>query len=196
MLRLYLETCASAPYNMTVSVVQIMAYIHTIMTKCILFLHACRRSVLPHFLKGGRDMKLLTNGSWVESTVHVPDCQIAWRYDSQRHHLHHVDHGSDSGLARHGWISVVHADRDMSEFFSGLRHTRGQTPTNDSLLMLYAHQMGWCPFGSLQIMNRSGDEHVLDISETFPATKVVKKKERESPTLHAIQSSANLDYIR
>lgn len=142
-------------------------------------------------------MNLLMNGSWVDSSVHVPDCQIAWRYDSQHHQLHHADHGADSGLARHGWIAVVHADRDMSEFFSGLRHTRGQTPSHNSLLMLYAHQTGWCPFGSLQIMDRSGEEQVLDISEAFPATKVSsKKKERESPTLQAIQSSANLDYIR
>ncbi len=180
---------------MSISVVQIMAYIHTILLKCQLVLHACRRSILPYLLKGGRDMILLTNGSWVDASVHVPECQIAWKYDSTNHHVLHANHTSESGLARHGWISVVHADRDMSDFFSGLRHTKGQVPVHNDLLMLYAHQTGWCPFGSLQIMTRSGDEEVLDISATFPATKA-QPKPKTSPTLQAMQAVANMDYIR
>lgn len=140
-------------------------------------------------------MNLLSNGSWVDATVHVPECQVVWKYDSTNHHVLHASHTSESGLARHWWISVVHADRDMSDFFSGLRHTKGRVPVHNDLLMLYAHQMGWCPFGSLQIMTRSGDEEVLDISATFPATKA-QPKPKTSPTLQAIQSAANMDYIR
>jgi hypothetical protein len=129
-----------------------------------------RRFLVPIAHWGGRDMLLLRNGQWIDATPSVPIGQVAWRYDATAHQLHRVDAAVEGGrLGRWPWISVANQEHDLSDFFAGLRITSGQTLPKDKAFMLYAHQRGDLPHGSVTVMKRDGTEEVIHTYEdTIP----------------------------
>jgi hypothetical protein len=128
-----------------------------------------RRFLVPLAHWGGRDMLLLRNGQWVDAAPGVPTCQIAWRYDAANHQLHRsMQEGEGQRLARWPWISVANQEHDLSDFFGGLRITAGQELAKDKAFMLYAHQRGNLPHGTVTIMKRTGEEVVVHTYEDGP----------------------------
>jgi hypothetical protein len=124
-----------------------------------------RRFLVPLAHWGGRDMLLLRNGQWIDSSPSVPAGQVAWRYDATAHQLHRADTEGGGRLGRWPWISVSNQGHDLSEFFAGLRITSGQTLPKDKAFMLYAHQRGGLPHGTVTVMKRDGTEEVIHTYE-------------------------------
>jgi hypothetical protein len=126
-----------------------------------------RRFLVPLAHWGGRDMLLLRNGQWVDATPSVPANQITWRYDATTHQLRRSEQ-EEGRLARWPWISVANESHDLSDFFGGLRITAGHELAKDKAFMLYAHQKGHLPHGTVTIMKRSGSEEVVHTYEDGP----------------------------
>jgi len=130
-----------------------------------------RRFLVPLAHWGGRDMLLLRNGQWVDDTNGlVPEDQIVWRYDATTHQLRRAGIDSGARLIRWPWLSVLNESHDLSEFFGGLRITAGQTLTKDKAFMLYAHQKGHLPHGTVTILKRDGTEEVVHTYEDVVPT--------------------------
>lgn len=123
-----------------------------------------RRFLVPLAHWGGRDMLLLRNGQWIDTAPSVPTEHVAWRYDAAAHQL------SRSGvegarLTRWPWLSVLNESHDLSDFFGGLRITAGHMLAKDKAFMLYAHQKGHLPHGTVTILKRDGTEEVVHTYE-------------------------------
>jgi hypothetical protein len=165
-----------------ISWIQCAAYLQMLYESVRYYWHLVRKQyLLPIIQQGGKDMILMKNGSWVDANTKMPDDQIEWTYNSTEHRLSYL--GEDS--VRHipwPWLSVIHKDMDMSDFFADLRITAGKTLTKEKVLMLYVHQKGWSPHCSLQITKRDLEEQELDISSAFPPSKkpVIQKTLQES----------------
>lgn len=110
-------------------------------------------------------MLLLRNGQWIDALPSIPAAQVAWRYDATAHQLHQAGTATGSRLGRWPWISVANQDHDLSDFFADLRITAGQTLSKDKAFMLYAHQKGHLPHGTVTIMKRDGTEEVIHTYE-------------------------------
>jgi len=123
-----------------------------------------RRFLVPLAHWGGRDMLLLRNGQWIDAAPGVPAGQIVWRYNAAAHQLHRSGQ-EGTRLARWPWLSVANESHDLSDFFGGLRITAGQELTKDKAFMLYAHQRGHLPYGTVTIMKRTGAEEVVHTYE-------------------------------
>lgn len=121
-----------------------------------------RRLLLPLALWGGRDMALLTNGQWVDGVV--PPEQVRWHYDAEKHVLTY--RGAEGArLVRWPWLSVACGEKDLSEFFQGLRLSAGHGLADDKAVMLFAHQKRWVPAGDLHIVRRDGSEETYALDE-------------------------------
>jgi hypothetical protein len=151
--------------------VRIAAFVQEKLELAMAALHYVRRRFLvPLALRGGRDMLLLRNGQWIDTLPSIPTAQVAWRYDSTAHQLHQAGAAAESRLGRWPWISVANQDHDLSDFFADLRITAGQTLSKDKAFMLYAHQRGHLPHGTVTIMKRDGTEEIIHTYEdTTPA---------------------------
>jgi hypothetical protein len=137
----------------------IVAWIQTQWELSLILLNrARRRLLLPIALWGGRDMMLLTNGQWIDSTRTVPDVLVQAFYSAEHHTLSNKSGGRN---VRWPWLSVRAGVIDMSDFFQGLRISSGLDVSRDKALMLYAHQKGVVPVGDLHIVNRDGEEEVI-----------------------------------
>ena len=130
---------------------QALAYLQTILDivfKCSNRVR--RRWLLPIAKSGGRDMLFLSTGVWIDDDERIPHGFVQMRYDSEKHTV--FAKGEES--KRDPWLSVVTEDgKDISDFFCTLR---GPLMTNEAKLMLFAHQKGWFPVGSLSIILRDG----------------------------------------
>ena len=119
-----------------------------------------RRLLLPLALWGGRDMALLTNGQWIDGRA--PPEQVRWHYDAEKHTL--VYQGAEGNrLTRWPWLSVACGERDLSDFFQGLRLSAGHQLADDKAVMLFAHQKRWVPAGDLHIVRRDGSEETYTL---------------------------------
>ena len=121
-----------------------------------------RRLLLPIAHWGGRDMALLTNGQWLDASRSLAASQVRWRYDSEHHVLVHAG-AEEARLVRWPWLSVVSGEKDLSDFFQGLRLSAGHQLTDDKAIMLFAHQKGWLPEGDLHIVRRDGSEETYTL---------------------------------
>ena len=74
-------------------------------------------------------------------------------YDATEHLVHAP--GSTKEPTLWAWASVRCGSRDMTAFFGPLRISGVYLCPTDAL-MLYAHQNGWVPDGSIQITYRNG----------------------------------------
>jgi hypothetical protein len=173
-----------------ISFVQCAAYLQTLYETVRWYWHFVRKEyLLPIVQRGGKDMILMKNGHWVDADTKMHDDQIDWAYNSTEHRLSYL---ADESV-RHipwPWLSVIHTDMDMSDFFAELRVTAGRMIPKEQALMLYVHQKGWSPHGSLQITKRDLEEQELDISGAFPPGK----KELIQKTLQ--ESISEIDFIR
>jgi hypothetical protein len=145
-----------------------------------------RRLVLPALVYSGRDMILLKNGLWIDTTSVIPEDQIAWHYDSITHRL---THGSGP-LQRWQWISAVSGcGRDMSDFFADLRISRGVPPlTTAKVIELFIHQKGWVPSRNIKITRRDdATEETLYVHIHNPITDAAPTSSR---------SENDINYIR
>lgn len=123
--------------------------------------------LLPLAMNGGRNMFLLKNGQWIDTFVHVSPNDIDLVYDAERHAVLEFDEEKTKKPEKPGrwpWLSVVVNDTtDISEFFSSLRITNGFTVTPKVMMMLYAHQRGTLYTGPIHVMDRSGEEYVVEL---------------------------------
>lgn len=110
-------------------------------------------------------MLLLRNGQWIDTSPSVPSEHVIWRYDATTHQLHRSGTEGTSRLTRWPWLSVLNESHDLSDFFGGLRITAGQMLAKDKAFMLYAHQKGHLPHGSVTILKRDGTEEVVHTYE-------------------------------
>lgn len=127
-----------------------------------------RRWLLPTLVYNGRDMFLLKNGLWVDAGADFPENQIAWRYDSIKHHLFH----GAGPMQRWQWISAVSGcGRDMSDFFADLRVSRGSQLTLAKIIELFIYQKGWAPTRDIRITRRDdATEETIHVHISSPLT--------------------------
>jgi len=171
-----------------------MASIQTYYESCLRATHRVRRGlirVLKHL--GGHDMLLLKDGHWVDARVVVPEDSIAWAYCSEKHVLTAATSAPGTRLIRWAWLSVIHEDKDISEFFVGLRLSSGHDMSVAALMRLFAHQKGWVPRGELHVTDRMGIDEVVQLDES--------EEEEETIVLAADASEierriAGVNYIR
>lgn len=145
-----------------------------------------RRIVLPLFLWKGRDMVLITNGQWVDVSPDFKNTDITWHYDSITQRLTKTD--SAAPVTRWKWLGAVSVslDRDMSDFFSELRISRGETLADAQVVDLFIHQKGWNPGSQLRIIERAtAEERITWVRPPSP-----------SPSEEMKTGARDLDYIR
>lgn len=151
-----------------------------------------RRILLPLCLWRGRDMVLLTNGQWVDVSPEFQTADIEWYYDSITHHLTKARSSTPSVAApvtRWKWLSAVSVtrERDMSDFFSELRISRGEVLADAKVVNLFIHQKGWNPGSQLRIIDRmTAEEREVWAYGDGPST----------PSSSAEIGVCELDYIR
>lgn len=146
-----------------------------------------RRIVLPLILWRGRDMVLLTNGQWVDVSPEFQTADIAWHYDSITHRLTKIR--STAPVTRWKWLSAVSVtrERDMSDFFSELRISRGEALADAKVVDLFIHQKGWNPGSHLRIIDRmTAEERFVWAYGDGPA----------APSSSEETGARDLDYIR
>lgn len=145
-----------------VSWVAVIAWIQTCRETAAAWIAAFRRDILYPFAAGaGRDMLLLRNEQWVDATVSVPTEDVMYRYCADKHIIIAVPQVEGARSSRWPWLSVVYNGQDISDFFQGLRLPSVGTLTNNTVLMLFAHQKGLLPAGELQVVTRDGDEETI-----------------------------------
>lgn len=146
-----------------------------------------RRVLLPLMLWHGRDMVLLTNGQWVDVSPEFQPADIAWHYDSITHRLTRSRLPSTVPVTRWKWLGAtsVARSRDMSDFFSELRISRGEVLSDAKVVDLFIHQKGWNPGSQLRVIERmTAEERIVWVYDDGPAAPSSSAEERE------------LDYIR
>lgn len=148
-----------------------------------------RRIMLPLLLWRGRDMVLLTNGQWVDVSPEFQPADIAWHYDSITHRLTKTRPLSAAvvQMTRWKWLGAtsVARDRDMSDFFSELRISRGEALADAKIIDLFIHQKGWNPGSHLRVIDRmTADEREVWAYGDGPVAPSSSAEARE------------LDYIR
>jgi len=137
-----------------------LAYIQTGYETACLYLDRIRRTIfLPLVQFGGRDMILLTHDHWTDA-MPIPPAHIIAHYDSEKHTIFI---GSDDKTARWPWLSVVSEGRDLSDFFTSLRITKGCSISTEAVILLYAHQKGWFPANELEITLRDGSVEKITV---------------------------------
>lgn len=163
--------------------IRIAAFFHQKYEYGLILLNRIRRRLLlPLALWGGRDMRLLRNGQWVDANIDA-DAHTVWYYDAEAHRLTHAREMA-TRTVRWPWLSVANADHDLSDFFAGLRITAGHTLPKDKAFMLYAHQRGQLPHGTVTIVTRDGDEQIVHTYEETP------------PPLQRSVSSEDVNFVR
>jgi len=115
--------------------------------------HLRHNYLLPLAQIGGQNMQLLKNGQWIPGNVQASN--VVALYDLTTHTIVGCQ-AEVSKTTRWPWLSVVAGEKDLSDFFAGLRITSGSTISDESALMLFAHQKGWVPDGEINITLRDG----------------------------------------
>jgi hypothetical protein len=143
-------------YRMLYSVIALFAILQETYTNItVWFNYYRRRLLLPFALKAGRDMLLLKNGQWINDSNEIPTSYITMVYRVDQHKL--IALNADTNVVKRcSWLSVIAEGQDISEFFCTLRISEGAVIPDDTLLMLYAQQKGWCPMKNIEIMLRDG----------------------------------------
>lgn len=126
-----------------------------------------RNYIIPIAHYGERDMFLLTNGQWVDTNAIIDPTMITWMYDATKRHILHTKI-EGGGLMRFPISSVVtQTDFNLSDFFSGLRITRTTQPfTCNNLISLLVHQTGVLPALPLICITRTGEDVLLEMSDS------------------------------
>lgn len=110
-----------------------------------------------------RTMILLHNGQWVDVGPGFPNEHVSWIYDAHQHLLSRPNEAIVGRGERWSWLGAIDSrGRDMSDFFSSLRISRGPAPPAQTILALFACQKGWMPEGEIGITRRDGEEIVID----------------------------------
>lgn len=146
-----------------------------------------RRVLLPLLLWRGRDMVLLRNGQWVDVSPEFQAADITWRYDSIAHRLMRGQLPETAPVTRWKWLGAtsIGRGRDMSDFFSELRISRGEVIADAKVVDLFVHQKGWNPGSQLRVIDRiTAEEREVWAYGDGPAAPTSSAEERE------------LDYIR
>jgi hypothetical protein len=130
-------------------------------------------------------MVLLTNGQWMDRTAAIQEEQTTWVYSAERHAL--LWKGDTEGRTkRWSWLSATLGDRDLSEFFQGLRVSICQHGiSEDEVLALFAHQQGWLPQGLLAVVRRDGTEERIEVDAQGRCRRLAE--ETETPVVNHIQ---------
>jgi hypothetical protein len=110
-------------------------------------------------------MVLLRSGQWIDAVDGVPSDEVSWNYDAEKHQL--IATGDQGRLIRWKWIGATVGDRDLMDFFEGLRLSAGHTVTDDKVMSLYTCQKGWVPTGPLHVTLRDGSLESYDIRHGF-----------------------------
>ena len=114
--------------------------------------------LLPLAQIGGQDLQLLKNGQWIPGTTHAS--AIVARYDLKTHTIYKYQEET-TPTSRWPWLSVVADGKDLSDFFAGLRITSGYSISDESALMLFAHQKGMVPEGDIILTMRDGSTQTI-----------------------------------
>lgn len=171
----------------TCSLLGLLAFLQTCKEKTVYWYTVLRTQYLVPFVHyGGRNMVLLRNGQWLDEgrNNEIPTGEIVCQYDAVKHVVHFP--GAERAK-RWPWLSVTAGDRDMSNFFEGLRISVGHTLSNEQIVLLFATQCGWLPTGDLHVVLRSGEEVVI---RPFAPTPTSTSNMVTSPSSH------DVNYIR
>lgn len=141
--------------------------LQTVIEKLYATANYVRRSyIVPIAHYGERDMHLLTNGQWVDSSVGADPALTTWRYDSAKRHLIHTKAPVDTRMIRSPLIAVTsHAQSDLSDFFCRLRISDKQRITGNDLISLFVHQKGFLPALPLACITRNSTEIFIGMSD-------------------------------
>jgi hypothetical protein len=133
----------------------VFAYIQLLAESIFQYANRLRREiVLPLAKVGGRDMVLLKSGAWIDDDARIPCSQVKMRYDSEKHTVFLVPHMDKP--VRDPWLSVTAEGRDLSDFFCDLRVPANMELSNETKIMLFAHQKGWFPVDVITVVLRDG----------------------------------------
>jgi hypothetical protein len=111
---------------------------------------------INQFCGTSKDMVLLHNGHWLDTSIRVSQFDIRCVYNAANHTIMLVDEPGQR-TTRWPWLSVVTRDGvDISEFFSSLRIGADVRLFQLDVLMLYAHQRGILHLRGLEVMGRDG----------------------------------------
>jgi hypothetical protein len=169
----------------TCSLLGVLAFLQTCKERAAHWYTVVRTQYLvPLVHYGGRNMVLLRNGQWLDETQGLLSGEIVCQYDVVKHVIHFP--GAER-TKRWPWLSVCAGDRDISDFFEGLRISVGHELSNEQVVLLFAHQRGWLPTGDLHVITRSGEEVVI---RPFTPTPISSSNMVESPSLQ------DVNYIR
>jgi hypothetical protein len=144
-----------------------------------------RRILLPMIVWRGRDMVLIKNGQWVDFSPEFHETDIDWHYDSITHRL--TKARSVVPMLRWKWLGAfsMGKERDMSDFFSELRISRGEALADAKVVDLFIHQNGWNPGSQLRVIDRvTAEERVVWAYGDEPTSQLTETGARD------------LDYIR
>jgi hypothetical protein len=167
-------------YN--ISWITVIAFLQTCKDWVSLNWNRFRRNYLVALAHSGtRDMVLLRSGQWVDAVSCIPSEEVEWYYYAEKHHLIAV---GGERMGRWHWIGATVGDRDLMDFFDGLRLSTSRTLTDDKALALYVCQKGWVPTGQLHVTKRDGTEEEYVIRHGYLSQP------------HDTHSSNVVDYIR
>ena len=131
------------------------AYIQLLAESIFQYANRLRRDILLPLAKvGGRDMVLLKSGAWIDDDVRIPRSQVKMRYDAEKHTVFLLTN-TDKPV-RDPWLSVTAEGRDLSDFFCDLRVPANMELSNETKIMLFAHQKGWFPVDVITVVLRDG----------------------------------------
>ena len=121
-------------------------------------LNCIRKKCIPYILAGGRDMVLLESGEWIDD---IGFSSFKTRYDSEKNT---ISLGSEL-VSRWKWIAASTPELDMTDFFSSLRVTRSMIITDKQAIMLYIHQTGQVPKGTMNVTFRDGTDGTIELKD-------------------------------
>lgn len=145
-----------------------------------------------------RTMFLLRNGQWVDVGPGFPIEQVVWIYDAKQHLLSRPTETGFGRGERWPWLGAIDSrGRDLSDFFSSLRISRGPTPAAMIVLALFACQKGWMPEGEIGITRRDGEEMVINAmtGSVVSASEAESRQQRRSLDIGPM-SVAYIDHIQ
>jgi hypothetical protein len=141
---------------------QAASFIQTSIETCFKSYHYLRRSyLLPWAHSGGRDMIYLTSGAWTDYSDEITPDKIQFVYDSKNKRIRLLTEDDQARTVRWPWLSATNDGRDLSHFFADLRISRSCTVETPVVLMLFVHQNGWIPTGTLSVVLRDGSDEEI-----------------------------------
>lgn len=155
-------------------IANILSVIQRFIEKTSLWIGRGWRRLLPFAIRAGYDMVLLRSGYWIPRICDVSETNTKAIYDADTHRI--LDPAmADKPAKRWDWLSVntgrQNRDTEISDFFSGLRHSASLIISNQEAMYLFASQKGWLPEGDIEVTLRTGETETICFLSGFQKTR-------------------------